>query len=191
MKEEEIRPESLFNDYLALAENDVKTFFLSSPFRYVPCPACGATERSFRFRKMGFDYEECNACGTLYVNPRPPLEAFQRYYSDSPSVNFWATHFYRETEEARRIKLVRPKAAMVVAKIETYRESPGRGLSFLILVRDMVSCARNLSASSRRDAQLPELNRPLRLRRSAGKKGSQPSRNRWRMLILPTFPGEP
>ena len=45
MKEEEIRPESLFNDYLALAENDVKTFFLSSPFRYVPCPACGATER--------------------------------------------------------------------------------------------------------------------------------------------------
>lgn len=126
MKEEEIRPESLFNDYLALAENDVKTFFLSSPFRYVPCPACGATERSFRFRKMGFDYEECNACGTLYVNPRPPLEAFQRYYSDSPSVNFWATHFYRETEEARRIKLVRPKAAMVVAKIETMGK-PGAG----------------------------------------------------------------
>ena len=39
MKEEEIRPESLFNDYLALAENDVKTFFLSSPFRVrsLPC----------------------------------------------------------------------------------------------------------------------------------------------------------
>jgi SAM-dependent methyltransferase len=127
MKEEEIRPESLFNEYLALAEKDIRTFFLSSPFRYVPCPACGSTESSFRFRKMGFDYEECSRCGTLYVNPRPPLEAFQRYYSDSPSVNFWATHFYRETEEARRIKLVRPKAALVVAKIERYSGKPEAG----------------------------------------------------------------
>jgi SAM-dependent methyltransferase len=120
MKEEEIRPESLFNDYLALAEKDIKTYFLSSPFHYVPCPACGATKSSFQFRKLGFDYEECDHCGSLYVNPRPPLDAFQHYYSDSPSVNFWATHFYRETEEARRIKLVRPKAALVVSQLERY-----------------------------------------------------------------------
>lgn len=127
MKEEEIRPEALFNEYLALAENDIGTFFLSSPFRYIPCPACGSTDRIFQFRKMGFDYEECSNCGTLYVNPRPPMEAFQRYYSESPSVNFWATHFYRETEEARRIKLIRPKAALVVSKIEHYSGKPAEG----------------------------------------------------------------
>jgi len=127
MKEEEIRPESLFNDYLALAESDIRTFFLSSPFHYVPCPACGATQSSFQFRKLGFDYEECNQCGSLFVNPRPPLDAFQRYYRDSPSVNFWATHFYRETEEARRIKLVRPKAELVVLKIEQYSGKPRTG----------------------------------------------------------------
>jgi SAM-dependent methyltransferase len=131
MREEEIRPEALFNDYLALAEKDITTFFLSSPFQYVPCPACQATKTSFQFRKLGFDYEECEQCGSLYVNPRPPADAFHRYYSDSPSVNFWANHFYRETEKTRRIKLVQPKAALVAAKIEKYYGTPEFGTIIL------------------------------------------------------------
>lgn len=127
MKEEEIRPEELFRHYLALAENDVGTYFMDSPFRYVPCPACGGGKGRFLFRKMGFDYEECGECGTLFNNPRPEAASFGRYYSDSSSVKFWATHFYRETEEARRIRLIRPKAEQVRAILEKYGVLKGKG----------------------------------------------------------------
>jgi len=127
MKEEEIRPENLFNQYLSLAEKDVQTYFRNSEFVFVPCPACGGSHTHFMFRKMGFDYEECENCGTLYNNPRPKADAFNHYYLDSPSVKFWATHFYRETEDARRLRLIRPKAELVKEILEKYAmKEPGR-----------------------------------------------------------------
>ena len=120
MKEEDIRPEELFKRYLSLAEKDIATYFQTAPFYYTLCPACSACETDFVFRKMGFDYEVCNNCNTLFVNPRPNSDSFKEYYSDSPSVRFWATHFYRETEEKRREHLIKPKARIVQTIIDKY-----------------------------------------------------------------------
>ena len=124
MKEEDIRPENLFNEYLLLAERDVETYFRNAPYYYTPCPACGKTGSRFAFRKMGFDYEECGDCGTLFANPRPHADSFNRYYEDSPSVRFWATHFYKETEASQRERLIKPKAALVREYIERYSTLP-------------------------------------------------------------------
>lgn len=120
MKESDIRPDDLFNTYLALAAEDVETYFKNAPSGKHPCPACGSADAVPQFRKLGFCYEECRRCGTLYVNPRPDAGAFSRYYTDSPSVRFWATHFYRQTEDARRERLVKPKAQMVAGILEQY-----------------------------------------------------------------------
>ena len=38
----------------------------------------------------------------LYVSPRPPEEEFKNYYLYAQSTEFWATTFYKETENARR-----------------------------------------------------------------------------------------
>lgn len=124
MKENDIRPESLFTEYLSLAEQDIESYFRKAPYYYIPCPACGKKESTFAFRKMGFDYEECTDCGTLFVNPRPHAGSFNRYYEDSPSVRFWATHFYKETEASRRERLIKPKAALVQQYIEQYSTLP-------------------------------------------------------------------
>lgn len=113
MKEEDIRPENIFNEYLILAEKDVEDYFRKAPFYYIACPACGSTKTAFEFRKMGFDYEKCEECNTLFVNPRPEAQSFNEYYKDSPSIRFWATTFYKETEEKRRKHIIAPKAAMV------------------------------------------------------------------------------
>jgi SAM-dependent methyltransferase len=120
MKEESIRPEKIFKKYLALAKKDAIAYFKDIPFTRHPCPACKSIKSTFAFRKLGFDYEECNDCGTLYANSRPSADAFCRYYSDAPSVVYWATHFYKVTEDARREKLIRPKAVAVSRLIEKY-----------------------------------------------------------------------
>lgn len=126
MKEELVRPQALFDTYLKLAEDDVALFFKNAAFRQVPCPACSGTTTQFLFRKMGFDYEECTTCRTLFVNPRPDNSAFEEYYTKSASVEFWATNFYKETEDARRKEIIRPKAHLVKEYIEKYGErQPG------------------------------------------------------------------
>ena len=124
MKEEDIRPQDLFDTYLSLAKEDLVTYFRDSPFHFTRCPACDGDRTRFRFRKLFFDYEECEGCGTLFVNPRPGPESFARYYAGAPSVRFWATHFYRETEAARREQVIRPK-------VERVRGAIGRHLGSL------------------------------------------------------------
>jgi SAM-dependent methyltransferase len=119
MKEEEIRPKTIFDEYLRLAEQDTQLYFADVPRVAGRCPACeGAGE--FAFAKFGFDYQRCPACLTLFVNPRPPAAAFSRYYTESASSKFWATTFYKETAEARREKLWKPKALMIRDTLARY-----------------------------------------------------------------------
>jgi hypothetical protein len=112
MKEEEIRPNSVFQEYLRLAELDAATYFGDKDRLSVNCPAC-LSRGQFIFRKHGFEYEECPDCNTIFVSPRPPLESFTRYYRESPSAIFFATTFTHITAEARRVKLWRAKAASI------------------------------------------------------------------------------
>lgn len=112
MKEEEIRPQALFAEYIRLAQKDAESFFSGDDRVPIRCPACGG-EGSRAFEKSGFAYDECPRCETLCVSPRPPAQSFSRYYTDSESSKFWATTFYRETADARREKLWKPKAQLV------------------------------------------------------------------------------
>lgn len=119
MKEEEVRPKKVFDEYLRLAAQDADIYFGNSIRQPVLCPACG-TQGDFSFDKHGFSYEECMACQTLFVSPRPPAADFFRYYQESASASYFATTFYRETAEARREKLWRPKAVMVHDVLKKY-----------------------------------------------------------------------
>lgn len=112
MKENDIRPPGLLETFLDLAVRDIPRFFPEEGREKSSCPACGESGEP-SFTKHGFAYEECPNCHSLFVNPRPPAKAFQDYYRHSDSAHFWASTFYRETAEARRERLWRPKARMV------------------------------------------------------------------------------
>ncbi len=118
MKEHDIRPKEIFDEYLRLTAEDTATYFSDASRHEVCCPSCGANGET-AFIKSGFSYAECPQCRTLYVNPRPERSAFDRYYTDSPSTRYWATTFYRETEAARREKIWKPKAELIRQKLST------------------------------------------------------------------------
>jgi len=119
MKEQDIRPQKIFDEYLRLTDEDTKIYFADTPRTTVACPACGAAGTHV-FDKSGFGYSECGYCLTLFVNPRPPRDAFEKYYQDSPSTRYWATTFYKETETARREKIWKPKAELIKAKVSSF-----------------------------------------------------------------------
>ncbi len=118
--ENEVRPDAMFEEYLALAARDTITYFKDVERVAINCPACGEKGKKL-FDKSGFQYEECSSCKTIFVSPRPVKDAFNAYYTDSPSTKFWATTFYKLTEVARREKLWKPKASLIKNVIEKYQ----------------------------------------------------------------------
>jgi SAM-dependent methyltransferase len=116
MKEADIRPQAIFDEYLRLCAEDTRTYFGTGARAVIPCPACGA-HGDRAFDKNGFTYELCGNCDTLYVSPRPSARAFAAYYQTAPSSKFWASTFYPGTAEARRRLLWQPKARVVAAKL--------------------------------------------------------------------------
>ena len=117
--EEEIRPEKVFDEYLRLTATDTETYFSDVKRVEIDCPACGGKGKHWAM-KSGFSYKLCPDCLSIYVSPRPVMDAFNAYYTDSPSTKFWATTFYKVTEAARREKLWKPKAQMIKDRIKLY-----------------------------------------------------------------------
>jgi hypothetical protein len=118
--EEEIRPEKIFDEYLRLTRNDIETFFAHAERTDINCPACNGSGKEW-VRKQGFVYKECTACQSIFVSPRPVRAAYDAYYKDSPSTEYWATTFYKVTEAARRAKLWKPKARLIADKIQEFK----------------------------------------------------------------------
>jgi 2-polyprenyl-3-methyl-5-hydroxy-6-metoxy-1,4-benzoquinol methylase len=114
MKESEIRPRQLFNQYLELARKDIDRFFSDpSQFVAVACPGCGSQTCEPALVKLKFRYMLCSECGSLYLSPRPTADMYTVYYQDAESVKFWSSHFFKETAEARREAIFKPRAQLV------------------------------------------------------------------------------
>jgi SAM-dependent methyltransferase len=115
LKESEIRPPKLFNQYLKLARKDIDRYFSDrSRFVEVSCPACGCDEWAPGMVKFKFRYLLCSDCGSLYLSPRPTVAMYEKFYQEAESVKFWSSHFFKETAEARRQKIFNPLARLVV-----------------------------------------------------------------------------
>jgi 2-polyprenyl-3-methyl-5-hydroxy-6-metoxy-1,4-benzoquinol methylase len=115
MKESEIRPQALFDRYLDLLQEDIYQFFSDqSAFVDIPCPGCGGGRGKTELEKWGFQFRLCADCWSLFVCPRPGPDALDRYYRKSAAVRYWDSAFYRETEHARREKIFRPRAELLV-----------------------------------------------------------------------------
>ncbi|MFA5238574.1 MAG: class I SAM-dependent methyltransferase [Phycisphaerae bacterium] len=126
VKENDIRPKAIFDEYLKLSREDIDIYFRDrTEFLNVNCPACQSAKVHSSFTKDSFTYLECECCETLYVSPRPPQKMIDGYYKNSESSKYWATTFYKETEAVRREKLYRPKAQMIKSIVIKNGITPG------------------------------------------------------------------
>ena len=85
MKEKDIRPKKIFEQFLHLTSLDIKKYF-NKPKSNINCVACGKKGK-FSFKKKNFSYCECLSCKTLFVNPRPRESAFFNYYMKRTGYN--------------------------------------------------------------------------------------------------------
>ena len=109
MKEQEIGPSGLIEEYRRLTDVDAWQYFDQRDRQWQACVACGGTEVQPEFEKAGFAYVTCKNCGTLFLNPRPTKASFDAFYPDSESARYWAEVFFPAVAEVRREKLFRPR----------------------------------------------------------------------------------
>lgn len=118
MRENDIRSRVAYNKYLEILYDDNSKIFNKTEFIKVNCPACSSNAVLTNFEKMGFYYTQCANCKTIYVNPRPTLEAINKFYSDSEAEKFWVNEFFMPVAEARRLKIFKPRAQEISKEFE-------------------------------------------------------------------------
>lgn len=114
MKENELRPKKIFEEYLRLSIEDSKIYFDSKKRTDIPCPGCGSSDSKFEFNKNKFDYASCNKCKTLYQTPRPPIDSFTSFYNNSISSKYWAEVFFPSVVESRREHIFKPRVSRII-----------------------------------------------------------------------------
>ncbi len=116
MREADIRPADLLNEYLRLSAEDAAQWFSdTTKFEHRACPGCGGDKPNTAFEKSGFSFAHCQTCGTLYANPVPAAGPLSEFYRDSPSQRYWGEAFFPAVAEARREHIFRPRVARVRA----------------------------------------------------------------------------
>lgn len=128
IREEEIRPDDLFNEFMRLSAQDAENFFDRSKFSDVKCPGCGVAEASSHFIKHSFRYNHCAGCGSIYVSPRPEESEMLRYYAQSDSQRFWAESILKKTGDKRKESIMLPNISRIEEIIARHGHAPGRVL---------------------------------------------------------------
>jgi SAM-dependent methyltransferase len=118
VRENDIRPEKILNEYLRLSAEDAKTLFGNlSAFEQRNCPGCESQNNNKIFEKNGFNLVTCSKCHSLFVNPAPTEAALTKLYSDSESAEYWAKVFFPTVAEVRREAIFHPRAASILSLI--------------------------------------------------------------------------
>lgn len=122
MREDDIRPKALLDEFFVRLGRDAAALAKKrDAFVDVPCPFCDDANSASAFEKDGFRYVECGVCGSLYASPRPGPTLLREYLENSEAVEFWSTHFYRQTADARRAHMFRPRAERIRTLADQYQ----------------------------------------------------------------------
>lgn len=122
LREEDIRPTELMERQRVAALADLgRMLSRIGEFVEVACPACGSPNGRFKFEKNGIRYQECGACETFFVNPRPSPEILEWFYRDSPNYAYWNDVIFPASEAARRERIFVPRVDRVLEICRKYQ----------------------------------------------------------------------
>jgi 2-polyprenyl-3-methyl-5-hydroxy-6-metoxy-1,4-benzoquinol methylase len=91
-KEKEIHNDNVEDQWIKLVNEDVKELILPHSSKFVEfkkCPSCGSTHLIKEFVHQGLNYESCNNCNLLLINPFPPEEIKTNYIINSKALEMW------------------------------------------------------------------------------------------------------
>ncbi len=125
--ERDIRPGLEMTEYLSLVQKDVWTYFKGDLIT-IECPGCLSSNYNPVFERFGFDYVGCEACGTVFMNPRPSQECVNTYYKESDASKFWLSQFIKTSDLSRKDHIYVPRVDWVSGTVKDCKVSVKRYL---------------------------------------------------------------
>jgi SAM-dependent methyltransferase len=126
LRETEIRPDSLYEHYKEMVRDELKAFLADkSQLVKTDCPGCGGKRYRKAFVKMGFRYNLCRRCGSLFASPRPTAERLDSFYRDSKAIAYWRNEVAARTREARYRNQFFPLGQWVLELADEYLPEAG------------------------------------------------------------------
>ncbi|MEP3439265.1 MAG: class I SAM-dependent methyltransferase [Hoeflea sp.] len=126
LSEADIRPKHFDDLRFAAQKKDVARLaarveeFVSSD-----CVACGATESQPKHKKFGFNWDQCGKCGTVFMNPRPPVSVLGDFYAGSELYKVWNEVIFPASAEVRRKSVFQPRVERLLDIFGGQDRSPG------------------------------------------------------------------
>lgn len=111
----EIKPEAEVSQWRALVESEIALRWADrSGWIGVGCPCCTAFPAHSAFSHAGVEYDECPGCGSVFAPRRPGASELRDWYRNAPPARFWRDRMLLASGDARREKVVGPRAQWVV-----------------------------------------------------------------------------
>jgi 2-polyprenyl-3-methyl-5-hydroxy-6-metoxy-1,4-benzoquinol methylase len=127
----DIRPKNYDEQRLLAYESDVQRYRNQvSDFHLRDCPGCGSENSDFFASVDGFDFNRCDACFTIYMNPGPTPAMVDEFYRNSANYEYWSKIIYPKTRNSRRSTLHQSRALFVISEIRKYFD-PSQTLNVL------------------------------------------------------------
>ena len=120
LTEEAIRPDKIFNQYLALAAKDSIDYFVNADRDNIKCYICDQVLETTWMNKYEFTHKKCLKCHSVLVGSRPSVESFNSCYRDFPSTKSWINTLYQPTESSGKEELWKPKFMLVESKLSAH-----------------------------------------------------------------------
>lgn len=147
----EIRPGALLEEFQALTRASAAAL-ASGPRLDVPCPGCAGIDLTPAFEKIGFPYQRCESCGSVFASPRPTAAALARYAASSPASAFWRDRVLSDTRHARIEKLIRPRVEWVLDALTEYGSAGTSGIELspqgALFVTELSAMSSTVSATA-------------------------------------------
>ena len=121
MSELDLKPSRMVSQWRALVEAEFATRWKDrSQWTTTELPGCNPQQVTLAFEKCGVTYSECKSCGSLFAPSRPSEDALADYYRQSAPARFMREQMMSSGTQARREKLIRPRADWIEAGISEY-----------------------------------------------------------------------
>jgi 2-polyprenyl-3-methyl-5-hydroxy-6-metoxy-1,4-benzoquinol methylase len=125
LRENEIRPQEFMEREAQLFDEGIRKLLeLKEGFVWVPCPVCDNVNTKKKFEKSGQQFDICQSCQTVFINPRPTPEMLSQYYNDSEYYKYWNDFIFPSSEPNRREKIFKPRAQRLAQIISTLSLQP-------------------------------------------------------------------
>ena len=139
-----MRPGDLLDAYLAHVQADIARFELLEGGVKRDCPACGG-HGAPEFVRLGFPYQRCATCGSLFVSPLPDEYRLARYHAEGAAERFRRERILPTTADVRARHALAPRARWALSAAGARL---GSGLTFAQFGEESAPLLGLLSASA-------------------------------------------